>query len=181
MERNYETRHIFMAIGICIALASPFLLIFLPNTIANIAHHTPGVWDVFVPRENYIVYGIGFLLLFIAAMLLFILDIRKVPIIISTVFVLLSVITFFIASQSYKSLSDDAISYSPLFSISDHIYSWEELDRVIYHQNKGFPEYEFLFNDGNHMRLYRNAYFNEIQSLFYFKLKEINVNIERNE
>lgn len=181
MEKNYETRHIYMALGICIVLASPILLIFVPRTIGNIAHQTIEVWHVIVPTENYIVYGVGLLFLFLAAMVLWILEIKKFPIILSMVFVFLSVIAFYIGSQSYQALSDDAISYSTIFSRKDYTYSWDEIEKVIYYKNLdgGFSEYEFIFSDGNNMKISENGYIVEIRHLIYYKLREVNVVIER--
>ncbi|QED46128.1 hypothetical protein [Cytobacillus dafuensis] len=181
MEKYYRTKHIFLAIGICIAISSPFLLVFVPQTIADIIYYTEGIGQIFVPKENYVVYGVGFLFLFLAAMLLSLLDIKKVSIILSIACVCLSAIPFFIASQSYKSISEESLSYRALFSKREYSYSWDEIERVIHYkaEDGDFPEYEFLFKDGNHVMFKANRYFQEVIPLLYYKLEEINVRIER--
>ncbi|WP_249365716.1 ABC transporter substrate-binding protein [Cytobacillus citreus] len=57
----------------------------------------------------------------------------------------------------------------------------DEVERVIHYKGKDgdFPEYEFLFKDGNHLKLKDNWYFQEVIPLLYYKLEEINVRIER--
>ncbi|WP_066300126.1 hypothetical protein [Bacillus sp. FJAT-29937] len=184
MEKNYQPKHVFLAIGICIAVSSPFLLIFAPQTIADSVYYTKGIYQVvFVPGENYIVYGIGLFLLIIAAMIISIFDIRKFSIILSFVFVCLSIIPFWMASQSFKLISEDGLSYRTLFSKQDLSYSWSEVEKVIYYKGeKGdFPEYEFLFIDGNQLKFKANAYFQMVVPLVTDRLKKVNVSIEKDE
>ncbi|MGI8386805.1 hypothetical protein [Robertmurraya sp. P23] len=75
-EKNYETRHLFLAIAIFIPIFGPIFLLFLPQTVANIFHYRTGDWYVFSPGENTVIYGIAFLLLFISALILFFFDMR---------------------------------------------------------------------------------------------------------
>lgn len=168
-----------MAIGISIVLFSPILLLFVPQTVANSFHYTEKLWYVFTPGVNFAVYAIGFLLLFISSMLLFILDIKKFSMILSLILASSALVCFFVASQSYKSLSEDFISYSPLFSFNDYTYAWNEVDSVILidYKREGYSEFKFVFTDGNSMKLRYNKYFRAVQTRFYDKLQEMNLNI----
>lgn len=177
----YEKRHIFMALAICLLIASPALLIILPQLIASTVHHTYGLWHVFVPLENYYVYAVSLLFLFSGLVILFIFDIRKWPIILSITCVLISIFAMYIGSQSYKSFSIEGIAYGELFSKTDKKYSWEELDQVIYYENTNerLSEYEFIFTDGNQFKVPDNEYFGDIKKWLYYKLEEIDITIER--
>ncbi|WNS75771.1 hypothetical protein RRV45_01600 [Bacillus sp. DTU_2020_1000418_1_SI_GHA_SEK_038] len=180
MEKNYRSKHVFLAIGICIAVSAPFLLIFAPQTVADIIHKK-GIAQVFVPSENYTVYGVGLLLLVIAAILISILDIRRLSIILSIACLCLSVIPFWAASQSFKLVSEDGLSYRTLFSKQELSYTWSEVERVIYYKGKqgDYPEYEFFFKDGNQLKFKANAYFHTVVPLVTERLKEVSVRIER--
>jgi hypothetical protein len=63
-EKYYETRHLFMAIGICTLIFSPILLVFVPQDVSNSVHFTENLWYVFTPGVNYVGYAIGCFLLF---------------------------------------------------------------------------------------------------------------------
>ncbi|MBS4208447.1 hypothetical protein [Bacillus sp. FJAT-50079] len=180
MEKYYEPRHVLMALGICLIVASPFLLIFVPHTIANITYHTTITWHVFVPMENYFVYGVSLLFLVIAMFIPFLLHLRKFSITISAACLLFSFIAFFLTARSYTSLSEEAISYRTMLSRKNHTYSWDEVERVIYNEN-GVSEYEILFHDSNQVTLPNDAYFDAIRMRLYRKLWEMNVRIEGSE
>jgi hypothetical protein len=154
-----------MAIGICILIFSPILLVFVPQSVSNAVHYTENLWYVFTPEMNFVVYAIGFLLLFISTMLLFLLDIKKISIILSLISASFAIVCFFVASQSYESLTDDFISYSPLFSSKDYTYPWNQVKSVTLNEYKreGYSEYKFVFTDGNSMNLRYDNYFKVIE------------------
>lgn len=179
-SKNYETRHVYMAIGIVTALFSPIFLTFVPQTVAEIIHYKKGVWEVLIPDENFIAFGAGFSLIFIACMILFILDIQKYSILLSVTLSLLSIGCFFIASQSHVSLSDEKISYTPFYSIKDFGYSWEEVEKIVRidYKSEEMIEYEFHFKDGNHVVIKNNDYFSSIWRQLRKKVGEMNIEIE---
>ncbi|SES67353.1 hypothetical protein SAMN05216389_101353 [Oceanobacillus limi] len=172
-DKLYETRHIYLAIGICIAIFSPILLIFVPQTVAQILYYSDDTWYVFTSGENFSVFGAGFFFLFFW-------DIRKKSIVLSVVCLLLGLFCFVVASLSYKSLSDDSISYRSLLTLEVSTYSWEELDSIIYEENgdDGNATYQLLFTDGNSMSLKNDGHFKAIRYKFYNKLDEINKILE---
>lgn len=180
MDKNYEPRHIFLAIAVLTVIIAPLLLAFVPQTISNITHYQKGVWNVFAPGENFIVFGVGFFLIFSAAMTLFLMDIKKLSIIICVILVFLSMTSFFVASQSHKTLAEDLISYSPLFSLEEYTYSWDEVDKIVRldYINEGYYEYEFVFTDGNSLNFKNNGYFRQIRQKFDRKVKEMDIAIE---
>lgn len=169
-----------MAISICIVLSSPLFLMFVPKAVAKMVYHSTGTWDIFVPGANYIVYGVGFFLLLLAALLPFLMNVRKVSIILCIICIMLSAASFFIASQSYRALSEDRISYRMLFSAKDNNYSWDQLEAVVYNPETDgkSSEYKFLFNDGNSMTISENGYLVFLKSRLHNKLREIGIKIE---
>lgn len=183
MDKNYETRHIFMALGICIFIYAPIFLSFMPQTVANILHHHDGTWYVFAPRENFIAFGVGFILLFVSSMILFLMDIKKVSVALSFIILFGCFGCFVTAAMSHKTLADDAISFSPILAFREYSYSWNDVDKVIFlfDEEKGFNEFEFLFTDGNKMTLFNDTYFRSIRYKFDQKITEMNIITESRE
>lgn len=161
MWKDYEARHLFLALGIVILMVSPIFLLLFPAFIANTLYNTPEDWHIYVPGVAYVFYSIGFLFLVIAPAIIFILDIRKKSIIFGMTFLLLGGVFFYIASGPYKSLTSNSISYRVLFSTEKHTYSWEEVEKVVYYEipsEEGFSKYEFFFSDGTSMELNENGH-----------------------
>lgn len=177
MERNYETRHIFLAIGVCILISAPFIIYIAPKTVANIMYHTADTWHVFAPRENVTAYGIGVLFLFLACMSLFLFNVRKRSIVLSIVLVLASVVPFSLGAQSYKAFTPEAVSFKPLLSRTAYTYTWEEIESMTYLKDEtGYTfALEFLFVDGNKMNLERDAYYHGIQVQLLHKLRQMKI------
>lgn len=181
MSKNYEPRHIALAIAVAIALLSLILIVFIPQIVADLVHHSSGVWQVFVPKENMIVYGIGLFLLFLAAFILFLMNFKKRGILISIVCILLSAIPFYIGSQSYIIFSNDSIVHSPILSTSVKEYAWNDLESVIYYEaeKREQSEYVFTFLDGHSLTFEDKPYFLAIMHNLKLKLAEIHLHIER--
>ncbi|WP_433958341.1 hypothetical protein [Cytobacillus horneckiae] len=177
MTKNYEPRQVFLVLCIATAIFSLILLLFIPQIIADIVHHTSGVWQVFVPKGNFVVYAVGFFLIFLSLFILFILDIKKKSILLSILCILLSIIPFYIGSQSYIIFANDSISYSPIFSAEKKKYTWDELSAVTYFKAKEGEksEYVFTFKDDNTITLEDNSYFGNIINPLQIKLKEIGI------
>ncbi|WP_172370353.1 hypothetical protein [Sporosarcina jiandibaonis] len=181
MFKDYETKHIFMAIAICIAVISPVIILVLPTFVANTLYHTPDNWYIFVAGKTYGVYSIGFLFLTLSPLALFLLAERKFPVLVSIAFLLLSGLTFYVASLNYTSLSTDSISYREMFTTEKHTYSWNEIDRVIFnrvHSDEGFSEYEFHFNDGNELILVENGIVSRLRNSIVNRLNAEDITIE---
>jgi ABC-type transport system involved in multi-copper enzyme maturation permease subunit len=181
MIKDYETRHIFMAIAICIAVISPVLILVLPTFIANTLYHTPDNWYVLIAGKTYGVYSIGFLFLTLSPLALFLLAGRKFSVLISIAFLVLSALTFYVASLNYTSLATNSISYREMFTTENHTYSWSEIDRVVFHrmhEDEGFSEYEFYFNDGNEMTLVENSIVSGLRDSIVNRLNAEDIAIE---
>lgn len=178
---NYEPRHTFMAVALVILLLSPLLILLLPSFVANSLHHTVGNWYVFVTGASYIGYSIGFLFLFLSALIIFLLNRSKISLGISAICILLSGVSFFIAAQCYTSLADNSISYSEIFSKEKHTYSWDEIEKVVYNEvprNEGFPKYEFYFKDGGKIILAENGVVESLKDFIRNRLSNEGIQIE---
>ena len=165
MGKVYETRHVFLAIAIVILLISPILLLIIPANVADTLYFSPDNWGVIVPGSGYVLYIVAFLFLLLASAILFLLDIKKLSIILSIVFLLASGASFYFASATYITLSDESISYRTLFSKEKHTYNWNEIEKAFYYDRlpgDGFPKYEFFFLDGNNMTLSENGHVREL-------------------
>lgn len=176
---NHETRHIFLAIAIILLIGGPFSLAFIPHTILNIRHYEKGDWIVFTPKESMITFGITLLLIFIVCILLFLLDIHKRSIIISMIIVLLSIATLYISSSTYKKLSNEGITFSPIFTFEEKEYKWNEVEKLL-QVRKGnvIHEYQMVFKDGVIITLPNDAYFQDIRKPFFYQIRENNISIE---
>lgn len=162
MIKDYETRHIFMAIAIGVLFLSPIFLLLFPSLISNSIHFTPGTLFVFVPGVGYLYYFFALLFLFCAFFTLFLFDIQKKSILFCLLFLLLSSFTFVTASQSYIAFADHSVSFRKNLWNDNHIYAWEEVDQVLFAQES--YEYEFSFADGNTWRISETSKFREIRS-----------------
>ena len=181
MIKDYETRHIFMAIAICIAVVSPVIIFVLPTFVANTLYHTPDNWYIFVAGKTYGVYSIGFLFLTLSPFALFLLAGRKFSVLISIAFLVLSGLTFYVASLNYTSLSANSISYREMFTTENHSYSWSEIDRVIFnraYEDEEFSKYEFHFNDGNELTLVENGVVRGLRDSIVNRLNAEDITIE---
>lgn len=161
MLKNDENRHVFMAIAIVILVISPVFILLFPPFIANTLYHTGADWHIFVPGVAYLFYGIAFLFLALSPGIIFILDITKKSIVFGMFFLLLSGISFYIASGPYISLTNDAISYRAIFSAEKHTHLWDDVEKANYYEvpsDEGFSKYEFFFNDGTSLELPENGH-----------------------
>lgn len=180
MVKDYDTKHIFLAIAICIGISAPVFLVFVPQVIANILYQTRAIWHMYVPGNVYWVYGIGFLLLFLAVFLPYVLNVNKISIVIAILFVPLSMFLFYAGSQAFQSLSDDEITYREIFSSDTHTYQWEDLQDIQYiTPEKGPPTYEFVFQDGNTLTFRENGYLKSTQLRIIHKARAIGIDIEK--
>ncbi len=156
-----------MAIAIVVLLISPILLLITPSIVADSLYYSPDNWDVIVPGEGYVLYVIAFLLLVLSPAILFFLDINKTSIIFSIILILASGFSFYFASATFTALSNDSISYRTLFATEKHIYNWDEIEKAVYYDRlpgDGFSNYEFIFNDGNSMKLTETGHVKEHSS-----------------
>lgn len=170
-----------MAIAIGIIFLSPILLLLLPSFIANSIHPTPGYWHVFVPKESYLMYGIAFLMLFIAPLTIFIFDVKRITITVGILFLCFSGFFFFFASFHYISIGSDSIKYREGFFEVEYEYCWEEISRVKYNEvpmSEGFSEYNIYFMSGNMINLPENGKIKEFRRAITNTLQEKNIIIE---
>lgn len=177
MEKNYQKKHYFLAFAVLIAVFAPILYFFLPQTISDIMHNKDGVWFVSVSEEAFTAFLVGFACLFISSFILYLLDIRKLSVVISILFLTMAFGSFFLASQNFMTLSNDNIAFSPFFSLEKETYPWDQVEQIIHFRNEqgDISEYEFVFVDDNRVRIKDTAYFKEQSYKFGKKLAEENL------
>lgn len=180
MDKNYQNKHIFLAIALIIAVFSPILYFFLPQTVADILHNRNEIWFVSVPEVNFKIFAVGFTLLFVSSFVLYLLNLNKRSISISIFFLLLAMGTFFIASQSYILLSNYNITFNQFLKFEKEVYTWEEVERVIHHRTEmgDISNYELVFEDGNSITIEDNSYFGQQSFKFNKRLAEANLPVD---
>lgn len=179
MVKNYEARHIFLAIGLGILVISPFLLLPLPTFVATNLHDPKG-WVIILPGKAYLLYAVGFLFLSASALILFIMNLSKAAKINCIVGLLLSALFFASATQKYTSLADESISFKQSIWSERHSYAWEEVANVKYNQaTDGFPIYEFNFKDGNKITFSENGHIRMWRTAIEGKLKKHEIEFEK--
>lgn len=161
MRRDYGRRYTFMALAIAVLFLSPIFLLILPSMIVHTIYFSSDTWFIFVPGSTYLIYGLGFIFLFLAPLVLFLLDIRKRSVIICLFFLLLSGVTFSVASKSYIAFADQTITYRANGWSSTSVYSWDEVDKVYY--GKEDEQYEFVFHDGFTFRMGNSGKVSELR------------------
>lgn len=168
-----------MAIGGCIALLSPVFLIIVPLAVVYTLYDKRGIWLSYVPGENYTAFGVGVFFLVLACVLLWLFDLRKWTISVGILCLLLCGFTFYVASLSYVTLSDDEISYRKLFSKEKQIYEWKELEKLLYYEklpeDKETSYYEFLFKDGEMLTMKQNSFVKDIQGSLNSKVRGLGI------
>ncbi|WP_062351918.1 hypothetical protein [Bacillus kwashiorkori] len=179
MNRNYEPKHVFLALAICVLLSTPILLIIIPSTVANIIYTNEHVWHIFLPGDSYLVYGIGCLLIIIALFIIAIADIKKSSIITGIIGLVFAFTSFYFAAQAYKIFSDEGITYRTLFPYEQNSYKWNEVETITHYRDMSGDEskYEFIFHDGIKLEIPENEYFrlirNKVSNRMYSMDKEI--------
>jgi hypothetical protein len=180
MVRNYERRHYFMAIGIAILFISPLLLIIMPSFVVNSLYHEPGTWVVVVPSNSYILYGAGFFLLVVAALTVYFFNVRKIAVLISIGFVMISSLLFYYGTKPFRAISDQGISYREEMTGEINTYTWEDINYIYYYDvdwSEGFDQYEFFFEDGKHIQVTQNGSVMPYSIAISNKLKEAKIDI----
>lgn len=81
MYRRTEGRHIFMALAICLFLFSPLIIFFEPLFVAETLYYERGVWITQVPKINFVLCGLAMLLLFLAFVALWLMNMNKLSIV----------------------------------------------------------------------------------------------------
>ncbi|WP_075617820.1 hypothetical protein [Paenisporosarcina indica] len=164
--KNYEARHVFMLFGICILLVSPVFILLVPLTVVATKYDKLGAWITYTPGANYLLFGLGVILISFASLIVFFLNLKKGAIVGGLICTILSGIAFYSSSLPYVTLTNDEISFRKVFSLERQTYSWDDLDRFVYYetpqQKEETPYYEFYFTDGNMLSMYQNGHFTEV-------------------
>lgn len=181
MMRNYEPRHIVLAIAIMILVISPIVLLVLPTAVIKTLYHSPSQLVVYVTGASYLVYGAGLLFFSLSIFVIFLLWGKKSVIFVSMICLILSGSSFYIAAQHYISIDQDGLAYQLLFSSEEHIYRWDEIETAVYYHDEDeevASTYEFIFHDGKSVKLPENAYLGEYKNFVNNLLKDEGIEIE---
>lgn len=171
-----------MAIGACIAILSPVFLIIVPLVVVNTLYDKRDIWITYVPGVNYAAFGVGVFFLVLGCALLWLFDVRKWTVSVGILCLILCGFTFYAASLSYVTLSDEEISYRKLFSKEKQIYDWRELDKLLYYEkfeeDKELSHYEFHFKDGQVLTIKQNSFVTGIQGSISSKVRGLGIPLE---
>lgn len=169
--KNYEARHIILAISIAIIVILPIVLLVLPTAMIHTLYARPSQFVLYATGASYLVYGASLLFLFFSVFVIFLLWGKKLLIVgISLTSLLLGGIAFYFATEHYVSIGTDHIAYQLLFSPDEYVYGWDEVEKAVYFTDdydKIAATYEFTFTDGNTVKLPENAYLSDYQFMIH--------------
>ncbi|MBK3494202.1 hypothetical protein JFL43_04890 [Viridibacillus sp. YIM B01967] len=182
LYKRYETRHIFMVLAICTFLISPLFVLLVPLAVVHTIHYQYGVFLVYAPSVNYWVIGVGWFFVFLAFLLLFLLDVKKLSIVLSIICIIASGIVSFGGSTSYIKMTSDDISFRGIFAKENNIYGWDEVKKLIYYEmepeDKEASYYEFYFKDGQMLTIKENGHVAEAQRTFFSLVQDEGVEVQ---
>ena len=177
MYRRYENKHIFMVASFGIALLIPVFLLLLPSAIADVLYFDRANWIIYLPFEIYLTYGIGLLLWLVSSLLLWLLNLNKWSIIFTGAAVLCSGALFYFASQAYIIIKDDSIAVKSLFQSEEKVYSWNEIEKVVYYEvppeQKGNSVIQLVFTEDKIIELSENGYVAPIKTAMFDKVRKL--------
>ena len=170
--KNYEKKHVFGVIGFLILILIPYSSILFPFMVADVLYATNLTWFIQLSAETYLLYGTGFLMWALAALIAAFRKADRTSIMSGLILVFLSIVPFTFGAIQHKQLSDEGISYSG--GIEQHQYTWDEVESAVVHlsKEKGEPSViEIEFKDGESVSLLKDKHFTANYSLFLQKVK----------
>lgn len=170
--KNYEKKHVFGVIGFLILILIPYSSILFPFMVADVLYATNLTWFIQLSTETYLLYGTGFLMWALAALIAAFRKANRTSIMSGLILVFLSIVPFTFGAIQHKQLSDEGISYSR--GIEQHQYTWDEVESIVFHlsKEKGEPSViEIEFKDGESVSLLKDNHFTASYSLFLQKVK----------
>ena len=179
--KNYEPRHIVLAIAISLFVLSPIVLLVLPTAVIGVLYHSPSQLVLYATSGSYLVYGAGLLFFCLSVLIIFLLWGRKLVMIVSLICLVLSGSSFYIAAQHYIAMGTDGLAYQLLFSSEEHIYRWDEIETAVYYQDESeqiASTYAFTFHDGESIDLPENAHLAEYKFFINNFLEEAGIELE---
>ena len=179
--KNYEPRHIVLAIAISLFVLSPIVLLVLPTAVIGVSYHSPSQLVLYATSGSYLVYGAGLLFFCLSVLFIFLLWGRKFVIIVSLICLILSGSSFYIAAQHYIAMGTEGLKLLTAFSSVEHIYRWDEIETAVYYQDESeevASTYEFTFHDGESIDLPENAHLHEYKIFINNFLKDAGIELE---
>ncbi|MGX1194624.1 hypothetical protein [Metabacillus sp. SLBN-84] len=172
--KNYEKKHVFGVIGFLILILIPYASILFPFIVADVLYATNLTWFIQLSTETYLLYGTGFLMWGLAALIASFRKADRTSIMSGIILVFLSIVPFTFGAIQHKQLSDEGISYSSGISLEQHQYTWDEVESAVFHLSRenGEPSViEIGFKDGERVSLLKDKHFTANYSLFLQKVK----------
>lgn len=173
MIRNYEPRHIVLAIAISMFVLAPVVLLVLPTAVIKTLYHSPLQLVIYVTSASYLVYGAGLLFFCLSVLVIFLLWGKKSAVFVSLICLILSGSSFYIAAQHYISVGTDGLAYQFLFTSEEYSYQWNEVEKAVYYydEDEKVPAmYEFTFQDGESVELVENDHLAEYKFIIHNNL-----------
>lgn len=157
---------------------------FEPLIVGETLYYERGVWITQIPKINFVLCGIAILLLILAFVALWLMNMNKLSIFLAIFCTISCGILLYGASLSYISLSGEAVSFRYAFSKDKHNYNWENVKAIHYYddlENDDVQQfYVFYFPDGEELNFKKNGLLTEeIKMKMEQKIRELNIPFER--
>lgn len=184
MGNRAEPRHVFMIFGVCLLVFSPLLVFFMPMFIGETVYYDRYNWIIYLPKINFIVFGLSLVLLILACFTLWLMEIRKRSIFIAVICSVGFVGLAYGSSLSFVTLSDDSITYGEIFSHDKKEELWGTIKQIEYYDDleneDKMPFYLFHFEDGKELKVVQNGLVTEeIRMKIDQKVRELTIPFTR--
>ncbi|TQR19102.1 hypothetical protein [Psychrobacillus vulpis] len=98
-------------------------------------YYERSVWLIHIPKINFILWGIAMFLLIGGFTVLWLMNIKKLSIILSILCTFACAVLLYGGSFSYVILSEEAIDLGKAFSKDKQSYNWENIERIHYYDD----------------------------------------------
>ncbi|RSK26999.1 hypothetical protein EJF36_09005 [Bacillus sp. HMF5848] len=165
-QKNYETRHIFLAISICTLVATPFFFILIPKTAHNMLFFSTSTWLVQTPKYSYTLFALGGFFLALGFFFVYLFHKQQTKIVISVfVMIPLTLLIMSLSINHYQYMGDTGVAWSSPFSYTTSQYSWDDVERIEYVLTENYKKEKsrilIMFKDGNSISFVSDNVFRE--------------------
>lgn len=177
-----DASHTFLSLGMGSIGLFPVLLAIIPTVLAKSLHETRNTLLVQVPKDAYILYGVGFGLLTILFFLFYILKVNTKAKIIGVVIGAIVLFCFVDGSQRYVRIASDSVAFKQSLLSEPSEYKWEEVEKVVFREipkEGGFAKFDFHFTNGNVMTVANDRYLKPYRKVLEKKFNDDGIEYKR--
>ncbi|QFT89075.1 hypothetical protein FIU87_10495 [Bacillus sp. THAF10] len=152
-----EKKHNFIGLAIAILIIAPIIVWVVPFIVQGILYDDANVWVLKTPKNVYILYTIGCVLLLFASIFSYLYYHKKVLFMSLGIVLALGIMAF--ASMSYVLVGEEGVAWRTSGLSQEKKYGWQDVEKVyLTIDNEEDQDYfEFHFKDGETTSIKRPA------------------------